>query len=583
MYKTLISLFTFCFLALSINAQAPTVVSVFPNNMENAAEKDVRIKVVFDQPIDQTIVDYTQFRIFGRWSGPSAFAFTVSDDKKEIEMIPEDDYFSGEWVTVMLSKGIKSESGEFMETGYSWNFWIKTAPGDLTQEMTKTIQLREPGEGWLQTYGAYAGDLNNDGFSDLTTVNENSDDLRIFLNDGTGDYTEGEHIYYDMGSSTPSPNEGADFNGDGEIDLAVCTAHDNSMRVLMGNGDGNFYSMDNYSTGDAARGLGVTDIEGDGDDDIIIANRVSSNLSIYTNDGSGNFVETNINPDGSGESGLSIADANNDGIHDLFIGMYSSNEIAIMLGDGNGNYTMSDKKSVTGSPWMIAVGDVNNDGFADVVSANSNGSNSVCLFGDGQGGLSFPTNYFGTGAGFPLAIDLGDLDGDGDLDMVTTNYSSAKYQIFENTGQGAFEWHNNLVSPQNASCAILHDRDNDGDLDISGTDESVDVLILFTNPGATVANTEIEKLNIDISISPNPLIDFTNISLTLEEKSDLSISIKDISGKTIKTIYSEKNVNGAVTVTWNGQDEKGLQIPSGTYLISFVLNGKSYAEKISKL
>jgi hypothetical protein len=39
-----------------------------------------------------------------------------------------------------------------------------------------------------QTYGAYAGDLDGDGWSDMILPNEESDDLRVFMNDGTGGY-----------------------------------------------------------------------------------------------------------------------------------------------------------------------------------------------------------------------------------------------------------------------------------------------------------------------------------------------------------------------------------------------------------
>ena len=67
-----------------------------------------------------------------------------------------------------------------MELGYAYGFWVKTKEGILDQPLVETIELRLPGETYLQSYGAYAGDMNNDGFSDLVVVNESSDDLGFY-------------------------------------------------------------------------------------------------------------------------------------------------------------------------------------------------------------------------------------------------------------------------------------------------------------------------------------------------------------------------------------------------------------------
>lgn len=76
------------------------------------------------------------------------------------------------------------------------------------------LSTRRPGEGSVISYGAYAGDLNDDGWSDLAILNDAANDLRVFLNDGTGQYDDFA-VHPLPSGSVPSTNEGGDFNASG--------------------------------------------------------------------------------------------------------------------------------------------------------------------------------------------------------------------------------------------------------------------------------------------------------------------------------------------------------------------------------
>ena len=562
---------------IKLQAQAPKVTGVFPQNQTIHAAADAEIIVTFEAPVDPASVDAVSFKAFGRWSGPASGTVSFENNNTELHFSPDEPFFAGEWVTISLSKGIRSASSENLEKGYSWNYWIATTAGTLNQVFIEKILLELPGEGWIETYGAYAGDLNNDGYSDLTVVNENSDDLRILLNDGQGNYPAMQ--IHNTGQNSPSPNEGADFNNDGQIDFAVSTSHDHQLRVLMGNGQGNYSSMETYQTGQQARGLAVGDFNGDGWDDIFITNRISGNLSLFLNDGDGTFSSSTLNTPGNGESACAVTDANNDGIPDVFVGMFGSREIGLLLGDGEGGFSLSGMVNVLGQPWMITAGDVNGDGNADVVSANSTGNVTAVVFGDGEGGLSAPDHYSLANATFQLAIDLGDLDGDGDLDMLTSNYSSATYTVFENDGNGIFSVADLIEGDSLASCAILHDRDNDGDLDISLTDEGKDLVLLYENFDPFVAVSEVTTVNkFDLTIYPNPLSATSTIQYSLSERASVRLAIYDLSGRELRLLANEKQTAGAHQISWNGKDFSGQKVTSGVYVLSLDVNG----EKVSK-
>ncbi|MCB0521792.1 MAG: VCBS repeat-containing protein [Saprospiraceae bacterium] len=517
-----------------VYSQPPTVLSTLPVHQTNNAPSNTEIAVYFDESLDVATVSGASFRVFGRWSGPAKGSLALFDNNRQVVFSPEEPFFAGEWVTVSLSKTIKSETGENLAKPYAWNFWIKTAPGQLDQPLVETIELRLPDDPTLlQTYGAYAGDLDNDGYSDLVAVNENSDDLRILLNDGQGGYPS--FTIYDMGDdSTPSPSEGADFNNDGEIDLVVTTAWDTEVRVLTGNGQGSFTNLQTYFTSNGVRGVVVGDFDGDGWDDMLTTNRLSGNISIFMNDGTGGFTVSGMDLPGEDETACALTDVNNDGVMDVFFASYNSQKVGVLLGDGYGVFTPAASVGVQGKPWMIATGDFNGDGNADVATVNSNGNKTAVLFGDGQGGLGQPVHYSPINHNFPLAIDIGDLDGDGDLDLVTSNYGSKTYTVFENDGLGSFVAAATLNADSLSSCAILHDRDNDGDLDITGTDEGDDVILLFENPGQANVLSETDKNEKEIVLFPNPVSKTFTLSYALRSSQQICFSLHDFLGTPIK-------------------------------------------------
>lgn len=561
-------------------ASAPIVVAVSPPAQSLSAERSDPILITFDVPINPATVSSSTISVFGKWSGVMHGTFQMENNNTRIRFTPTRFPSAGDWVTVSLSRGIRSQAGDSLAKGYAWNYWVKTQPGYLALVEVGRVAVRRQGEAHIQTYGAHGADLNNDGFSDFFVPNEISNDCRVFLNNGLG-YYSAFTVHPIPNGSRPSTNESADFNADGNMDIAVGNSTGDSVTVFLGNGTGGFLSIRNYQAAGGIRGLSVADLDGDGDPDIVTANRSGNNIAMLLNNGDGTFGPRSVmEANGNAETACATADANGDGVLDLFVGAYASSEIILLLGNGVGGFTYSTKVAAGGSgPWMIAVGDMNRDSHVDVVSANSGSANCAVIFGNGAGGLSAAVTY-PTG-GFPLAIDVGDIDGDGDLDLVTSNYSGRNWSVYENNGSGTLVNRRTLPSSRAGSCATLHDRDNDGDMDMTGIDEEDDLIFLFENrpPTSVPMSSAPEHFALHPN-TPNPFNPTTSIRYDVAQRADILITISDLGGRRVRTLLHGTREAGSYIVQWDGTGDDGRSVASGVYvcrLLAILGSGEPFA------
>ncbi len=571
-------------LPAAVLAVPPQVLSIHPVRERIDAPANGVIQVEFDQAIDATSVDAISVRVFGRWSGPATGTFEVVN--RFVRLVPDEPFFAGEYVTVSVSKAVTSMLGEPMALGYAWSFWVDAATGTLDLDYVTRYEARQVSETWVQPYGAYAGDLDNDGWSDLLVPCEQSSDVRVYMNNGAGLYPGGFDVIAPSGMNTPSPNEGADFDNDGEIDVVVGNAGSNAVTVMFGDGTGAFPShLSLTAAGPLVRGVGVLDLNGDGWDDVVAATRSGpGTTSIFLNNGNGTFAPALVLEVGvNSETSIVVADANNDGVMDVFLGNYTSPRyVTTLLGNGNGGLVAQAPVATTGQPWMLAAGDLDGDGNVDVFSANSSGNGIGVHFGNGLGGLSAVTTK--AAGSFPLAIDTGDIDGDGDLDLVSSDYGSATWTIWENDGSGNFVNPSSLAASSAGSCATLHDRDNDGDLDLTGLDEVGDWVYLFENspspvtvPGRPLAAVTMEQNQ------PNPFNPSTTIRFELAHGGFVDLSVYDATGAFVATVANAHFAPGPHEARWNGTDGDGRRVASGVYVYRIEANGSRLARKLTLL
>ena len=217
-----------------------------------------------------------------------------------------------------------------------------------------------------------------------------------------------------------------DFNGDGNLDLAVVVSNPNLsfnpgfVTVLTGTGNGTFSAQANYGVGLVPVSITVGDFTGDGKLDLAVGSSAialsnpQSEISILINDGSGGFQigpSFVTGPTPAIPISIAAADFNGDGRLDLAVAMNDTTDLEIWQGNGDGTFTGISTISLGNNPIWVAAGDVNGDGKTDlIVSNNGDGTLSVLL---GNGDETFSIAPTVTAGNYPEVLALADFNGDG--------------------------------------------------------------------------------------------------------------------------------------------------------------------------
>ena len=103
-------------------------------------------------------------------------------------------------------------------------------------------------------------------------------------------------------------------------------------------------------------------------------------------------------------------------------------------------------------------------------------------------------------------------------------------------------------------------------------DVALDGRVTYNGPRTAVAISKPDYYALEQNY-PNPFNPSTSIRYQIKESGWVSLSIYNIRGQMIRNLINQNLQAGDYNIEWDGRDENGLIVPSGTYIYSLDING----------
>lgn len=427
---------------------------------------------------------------------------------------------------------------------------------------------------------------NGSAINDLLVANQSSGSVGVFLGNGTtdGDGTFAAQVPYPSdptnSSSGPVWIATGDFDGDGNIDVAVANKASNDVGILFGsaNADGTLCAS---ATADAASGCPLVaftlplatgaqpvsvvtglfhDATTNSHLDLAVADQGNNTISIFQGNGDGTFVTppTVLQlPNGYSPAGLAAADVNNDGHTDLIVADRGSNNVSVFLSNGDGTFQPRSDYATGQSPVAVAVADLNGDGAPDLAIANNgtatttNSGDSVTILLGQLNSSNKATGTFAPGstrdypAGKnPTSIAIADVNVDGLPDLLVSDGNSVgqgsagdnALSALIGSGNGSFSSPFELSVGTNPQSLVAEDFNDDSRVDVAAANAGSNNITVVLNSSSVFGGT-------NGGTSSSSLTPYPNVSQYI----DLGFKLK-----VTPRIHSDDEVKLAIDLTING-------------------------------
>nr|RNJ67110.1 MAG: hypothetical protein EDM05_22565 [Leptolyngbya sp. IPPAS B-1204] len=238
-----------------------------------------------------------------------------------------------------------------------------------------------------QPFAVATGDFDRDGKLDLISADAASNGVSLFLGRGNGEFSDPKSFI--VGSTSPVAIVTGDFDGDKRLDLVTgnLAADGRDISILFGDGKGDFPRGITLPAGGGVNSLIAADFNQDGQLDLAGLLNLSATMVVFLGDGEGGFTRAPDTFVGSAATDLSIADFNQDNKLDLVSASLNSTNASVILNKTTAVVLRSTKTLalVDGSQETAAGMTVNLDRGTLVVKGNPVVRVSVDGFNDVEG------------------------------------------------------------------------------------------------------------------------------------------------------------------------------------------------------
>ena len=452
--------------------------------------------------------------------------------------------------------------------------WKRNCPGDTISWTSQTI---EPS--WGDAWEISTGDVDGDGNLDVMCTQWSAADVVWWQNDGADPIVWTKHIV-DGSLAGAHSVRGADFDDDGDMDLAAAAGVGNKIVVYWSDGaDSITWTRQEVETGfTGARSVWIGDIDQDGDLDIA-GICWTSDLAWWSNDGGDPVVWTRqtISTSAFGGHALCIADVNGDGRPDVLGACNENSKIAWWENGGGSPIVWTEHRLNTFYNGAISVraGDVDGDGDIDPVG--------VCYAG--QQFTWWEATEFGSSGELTSSI----LDASPGADIGSIDWTSAEpvgtslyFQVRSSNDPGDLgTWSANITDP--GCLPGVLDRYMQYKVLLGTTDPAKSAILQDVTFGSSHAGSQgaVSELSVSrLTAQPNPFGPQVAVSFNLGAEDWFRLSVFDVTGRRIRRLAAGRFGPGDYRFEWDGTDDRGCALAPGVYWLKLETSGMSETRQL---
>jgi hypothetical protein len=493
-------------------------------------------------------------KVYGSFTGFHDGSISYGSNNATFD--PTNNFKPGEIVTVTVTTGVENASNAPLASPYVFMFTVDAPAGN--GKFRAPVNYTAYGTGSGNHYSVLA-DFDNDGDIDIATTISLYNIISVMLNNGDGTYASAV-TYPTLGSNSSFDISAADVDGDGDMDLLVANNNAFGLSVFLNNGSGGFGARNDYDFNfpqSNAQFLVTVDIDGDGDIDVVANDLTYNYLHVMKNNGSGVFTSTGTDEEFTTKFGaLACGDLDKDGDMDIVASCPTVDSVEYFINDGTGNLSLATRFywTHTNGPTDVLVADINStSGDKQDLIYLSGGSDYLTYFKDNGAALNDAAEV--SVGGYPVAVKAADVDTDNDLDLLVANYNNATFSLLTNTGSGTGTFTQTTYSiPNNPDDLSTADIDGDGDMDIVTINSDATVSVFQNYNGGHVSS--ITPVNGSINTDST-----TNVVVVFDE----NINSSTLTSSTVKLIGSVSGVHSWTLSSYNSGTYTATIDPSNNF------------------